>query len=393
MKTIALVLAAGKSRRMQNRTIPKQYLPLGNSTILREVILSLKNNPEIDNVLCVINKNDVELYRESVYDIDILSPVFGGKYRNESIYNGLMALEEFRPENVIIHDASRPFLDKELLKGVVRNLEYCDAVIPAIKEEGIFKSSKSGNIIEDSVNTEAAWKIQTPEGYRFETILELYKEHEGEYFNGPASLFEVAGLPVNIIPGSKKNFSIRNVDDYEIARSIHLSRMCDSLDEIRVGNSFEICNFKPKTKKGAKVTLFGMGIPMNRETFFDTEYLGLNAIADSILGALGEGCVYRSCLTYDSEKKTRKPLNIKDLLRLLDKRNATINNIDTTVVCNAVDLSPYVGPMKVKLSILFNIPENKVNIKSSYTEDLNAFKEGSGGIFLSIVCCLRVRHC
>ena len=93
MKTIALIVASGRGKRMRNSySVPKQYLPLGKSNVLRETILKFKNHVKIDNVLCVIHPEDLSLYNESIYDFEVLNPVFGGNTRNDSIREGLKAL-------------------------------------------------------------------------------------------------------------------------------------------------------------------------------------------------------------------------------------------------------------------------------------------------------------
>jgi len=389
MKTIAIIIAAGKSKRMQNHySVPKQYLPLGKSTILRESILKFKNHPDVSDVLCVIRKEDLPLYEESTVDLDILNPVIGGDNRLESIYEGLKALEEFAPTNIIIHYANRPFVDKEIITGVIKHLDYCDAVVSAIKEEETIKVSKSGNIIESSFNEKTIWKLQTPEGYKYTILYNLFKEEGSEFFNDIPTMFENAGLPVSIIPGSKKNFEIINQDDYEKAQAIYSLSLEETKSvEIRVGNSFNYYNLTKTTKDKGGFWLFGVKIPLNMKIEAENpKDIGLDTIGDAIIGAIGLGCAY--CCPHNKNKRQTKE-NLRFVSKLLNKRSAKINNIDITCNCNILNICKYKKAMAEEIASQLNIPRERINIKnsgSSFTNLLNDNKK----LVIFVITCIKI---
>ncbi len=141
-RVVALITACGRGTRLNiDSEIPKQYLPLGNMTMLRYTISSFLDNKNIDDVICVINKNDIELYNEAVSGLDLMNPIIGGKTRQESILNGLKSLanEESIPEYILIHDAVRPFVSKKLINGIIEKLKTHPAVIPAIAVDDTVK--------------------------------------------------------------------------------------------------------------------------------------------------------------------------------------------------------------------------------------------------------------
>ena len=110
MKVIALITASGRGNRFNNSDgIPKQYMPLAGFPMLRHTILAFLNHPQIDEVICTINKDDEKLYEEAVIGLDLLDPVIGGQTRQESVRIGLEALKEYEMQLKEMEDAMEAF--------------------------------------------------------------------------------------------------------------------------------------------------------------------------------------------------------------------------------------------------------------------------------------------
>src|SRR3989338_1513838 len=165
-KTIALITTSGRGVRFGFDGIPKQYLPLAGVPMLRHSILAFLNHPQIDDVICVINKDDVALYEDAVIGLDLLNPVFGGETRQVSVRKGLEALKEYKPDKVLIHDGVRPFVSKRIITGILEKLDTHPAVIPAIAVEDTIKKYGDGKI-EWTLERQDLWRAQTPQGFLF----------------------------------------------------------------------------------------------------------------------------------------------------------------------------------------------------------------------------------
>ncbi|MFP6756506.1 MAG: 2-C-methyl-D-erythritol 4-phosphate cytidylyltransferase, partial [Alphaproteobacteria bacterium] len=61
---VALVLAAGRARRLRDKT-PKQYLALAGKPLLRRTLEAFTVHPRIDRVRAVIHPDDRELYERA----------------------------------------------------------------------------------------------------------------------------------------------------------------------------------------------------------------------------------------------------------------------------------------------------------------------------------------
>src|SRR5215472_12559500 len=114
----ALVLAGGSGSRFGSG-LPKQYLPLGGSSVLRHAVSAFAGHPQIAGVLVPIRPEDRAIYAAAVAGLSLLPPVLGGRERQDSVRLGLEALAEHRPEQVLIHDGARPFPDAALIDRVL----------------------------------------------------------------------------------------------------------------------------------------------------------------------------------------------------------------------------------------------------------------------------------
>src|SRR6185312_12372872 len=101
--TCALIVAAGRGTRFGG-TLPKQYLPLGGTTVLRHAVAALAMHPRIDGVQAVIRDEDRAHFEGSVAGLAVLPPVPGGAARQDSVRLGLEALLPHDPARVLIHD-------------------------------------------------------------------------------------------------------------------------------------------------------------------------------------------------------------------------------------------------------------------------------------------------
>src|SRR5580704_3085207 len=115
--TYALVLAAWRGMRFGG-TLPKQYLPLGGSSVLRHAVSAFAAHPRVDGVLVTIRPEDKREYDCAVEGLDLLAAVAGGAERQDSVRLGLEALTPYRPTRVLIHDGARPFPSSGLIDRV-----------------------------------------------------------------------------------------------------------------------------------------------------------------------------------------------------------------------------------------------------------------------------------
>ena len=132
-RTVALIVAAGRGRRM-GEALPKQFLPLAGQPILKRTIAAFLAEDWIDRVTVVINPDDRALYDAAIRgtgDDRLSVPVPGGATRAASVRLGLEALAAPAPDRVLIHDAARPFVSADLIAQVACALDEADGAFAA----------------------------------------------------------------------------------------------------------------------------------------------------------------------------------------------------------------------------------------------------------------------
>ena len=125
-----ILLAAGKSKRLKS-TEPKPYIKVNNRTLVEHNIEKIQNIKAIKKTVIVYNKK----HRKKLKNLGIknLIKVIGGKTRSQSTYLALKRIKNLKCSKVLIHDTARPNVSSKLIKNVIHNLKFHNAVIPAIK--------------------------------------------------------------------------------------------------------------------------------------------------------------------------------------------------------------------------------------------------------------------
>ncbi|MDQ6939081.1 MAG: 2-C-methyl-D-erythritol 2,4-cyclodiphosphate synthase [Verrucomicrobiota bacterium] len=137
--------------------------------------------------------------------------------------------------------------------------------------------------------------------------------------------------------------------------------------------------------EGRKLILGGVEIPFERglDGHSDADVL-LHAIADALLGAMGQGDIGKHFPNDDETIRGISSLEILSKVRtLLAGKNARTINIDATVVAEAPKLQPYIEEMRAKIAKVITCEVDRINIKATTNEGLGALGRGEGMIALA----------
>ena len=219
VKTIALIMAGGIGKRF-DASLPKQYLELGNKSILSHTMEAFCKHPDIDQVTCVIHPDAELLYEQYKFEHHKVShPVYGGDKRQDSVRNGLEAIQEEAPEYVLIHDAARPFVTNDIITASVESLKTHNASVPVYAIPDTIKRVEDG-LLAASVDRANIHIIQTPQNFHYDLIFQAHQEKKNVPVTDDTSLFQEMGLPVAAIPGDRDNIKITRKSDLDLAHHI-----------------------------------------------------------------------------------------------------------------------------------------------------------------------------
>jgi len=221
MKTVAIIPAAGSSKRMQNN-ISKQYLLLDGIPVLARTLGIFQRSPDIDEIFLIVPERDVEFACGSVvgkYGISKVSCILaGGRERQDSVRSGINALRSDH-DIVVIHDGVRPFISVELVHAAVLEASKAQAVTVGVPVKDTVKSINGRGIVVETLNRTHLWLTQTPQAFESDVIRKAYEAayRDNYYGTDDAALVERIGIRVMMIRGSYDNIKITTKDDIMLA--------------------------------------------------------------------------------------------------------------------------------------------------------------------------------
>ncbi|HXP06331.1 MAG TPA: bifunctional 2-C-methyl-D-erythritol 4-phosphate cytidylyltransferase/2-C-methyl-D-erythritol 2,4-cyclodiphosphate synthase [Stellaceae bacterium] len=368
--TYALVLAAGRGARFGG-SLPKQYLPLGGSSVLRHAVDAFSRHSRIDGVLVTIRPEDREVYDGALAGLDLLPSVFGGAERQDSVRLGLEALAAHRPERVLIHDGARPFPDAAMIDRVLDALDRAPAAIPGLPLGDTIKRV-NGETITETIDRTGLWRVQTPQGFRFEAILDAHRKAAGQALTDDAAVAEAAGIAPLIVAGSETNLKVTTTDDLAAAERLIAARQAD----VRVGQGFDVHPFGP----GDRLMVCGVEIPHSAGVVGHSDAdVGLHALTDAVLGAIGAGDIGMHFPPSDPQwKGASSDRFLAHAAGLVRDKGGSIAALDVTIICERPKIGPHRAAMVERVAAVCGVAADRVSVKATTTEKLGFTGRGEG---------------
>jgi 2-C-methyl-D-erythritol 4-phosphate cytidylyltransferase len=211
-------------------TIPKQFLTLGGVPILAHSLRVLEAVPAVASVILAVPEADRDYcLREIVtrYQLTkVTRVVAGGERRQDSVRHGLQEVEN-DADLVLVHDAVRPLITRDLVERAIQRAAEVGAAIVAIPMRDTVKQVGAGRLIEATVDRGRLWLAQTPQVFRAALLREAHrKAHlEGFHATDDAQLLEWMGHPVAVVDGSEENIKITRPQDLAIGEAVLAARM------------------------------------------------------------------------------------------------------------------------------------------------------------------------
>jgi 2-C-methyl-D-erythritol 4-phosphate cytidylyltransferase/2-C-methyl-D-erythritol 2,4-cyclodiphosphate synthase len=381
MKVAALIVAAGRGSRA-GPGAPKQYRLVAGEPVLRRTLAAFAGHSAISTILTVIHPEDAAAYEAAAQGIAKLRPaVPGGQTRQASVMAGLEALAGADvPEIVLIHDGARPFVSHRLISDCISALASHDGALAALPLTDTIRRG-TGGLAGETVPRDGLWRAQTPQAFRFRSILEAHRAAAGQDFTDDAAVAAMAGIDVALVTGDEDNFKITSAADIERAE-----RMLMRGGETRTGMGYDVHRFGP----GDHVWLCGVKVPHTAglEGHSDAD-VGLHALTDAILGAIGAGDIGKHFPPSDPQwKGASSDRFLAHAARLARDAGAAVSNADVTLICEAPKISPHTEAMRARIADIIGVDVSRVSVKATTTEGLG-FTGRREGIAAQAIATLR----
>ncbi len=216
-KIVAIVPAAGIGSRM-GAEIPKQYLKIGEQTILALTLELLLSHEKIDRVIVALHPKDNFFSSLSLAKHPKLHTVLGGSERADSVLACLNQVDE--PCWAMVHDAARPCLTHADIDKLIDSSSAFPhgAILASPVRDTMKRSDKQGNI-KETVCRDLLWHALTPQFFPVDLLRNNLRSALEAKVNitDEASAMEWAGVSPGLVCGRVDNIKITHPDDLQLA--------------------------------------------------------------------------------------------------------------------------------------------------------------------------------
>jgi 2-C-methyl-D-erythritol 4-phosphate cytidylyltransferase len=211
----AILVAAGKSARM-GAGVDKLFLKVAGRPVVAHTWQRFDEAECIGEIILVVREGRRRTFEELAVKYGFQKPfriVTGGMERQDSVWNGLLALS-VTAEVVAIHDAARPCVSDELITATVKRA--AQPVTDTIKE------SADGRLIERTLDRSKLWAVQTPQTFRVDVIRRAISAARQQRLNftDDTAACELIGQPVRLISRLSPNPKVTVPSDLPLIEAL-----------------------------------------------------------------------------------------------------------------------------------------------------------------------------
>ena len=210
--------------------------------------------------------------------------VDGGITRQGSVLNGLQSVSPASSDIILIHDAARCLVDRQLIERVVLSVAEYGTGIPGIPATSTYKICNDDLFVIRTPDRSNLYEVQTPQGFSAELIISAHERaaEEGLDCTDDAGILEHYHMPVKLVEGSVSNIKLTNRQDLIRARII----LQGDDSYMRVGMGFDV----HRLVSDRKLILCGVEIPFEFGLLGHSDAdVALHALMDAMLGACALG--------------------------------------------------------------------------------------------------------
>ena len=370
----AVLAAAGSSTRMG---FDKLSYPLGAHTVLEESMLAFDRCPQVNEIVLVVGKNAWSQARlaAAVCTTPVVL-VVGGATRAESVKAGVLVAHG---DIVAIHDAARPFVSQTVIQTALAAAERTGAAAPAVPVKDTIKQAVSGDgksvpadcLVQNTPDRSTLYAVQTPQCFdraKYLQALEQLPEEKARLVTDDCSLFELAGMPVQLVEGDYTNIKITTREDLLPYRKEDTA--------MRIGHGYDV----HKLVEGRDLILGGVHIPYEKGLLghSDADVLA-HAISDALLGAAALGDIGKHFPDTDPAYAGADSLKLaRAVVEVIAEKGYRVENVDATILCQAPKLAPHIPAMRQNLARALQMDVEDVSVKATTEEHLGFTGAGEG---------------
>lgn len=223
MKIAFIITAAGSGTRIsanKNKTLIK----ICGKTILEILLSRIINLENVNEIIITAKDSDIDKYNSiiNLFPQKNIRIIKGGKTRQKSVLNALMKVNN-ENDFIFVHDAARPFLDKNVFAELVNVLKHCDFAAPVLKaRDTLYELS---NEVLKKLDREKIFAIQTPQCFTKELSDKIinFLSNTNKIYTDESSIALDMGIKPVFVDGSIFLNKITWSEDLKMAEAIFKS--------------------------------------------------------------------------------------------------------------------------------------------------------------------------
>jgi 2-C-methyl-D-erythritol 4-phosphate cytidylyltransferase len=228
MRYYLVIPAAGSGKRFA-ASQPKQYAPLGSSTVIEHALMPFEADPDCAGIVVAVSADDATWQDIAARRTRLIETAIGGEQRAHSVRNALRALVGRARDDdwIMVHDAARPCftpgdlqtLKKELAAHPVGGLL---AVPLADTLKRALEPGTHSIHVDGTIDRNGLWRAATPQVFRFGVLLRALEAalDAQRMPTDEAQAIEWSGQRPQLVAGRADNIKVTTAEDLELASAI-----------------------------------------------------------------------------------------------------------------------------------------------------------------------------
>jgi 2-C-methyl-D-erythritol 4-phosphate cytidylyltransferase / 2-C-methyl-D-erythritol 2,4-cyclodiphosphate synthase len=377
---VTAIIAAGGSGRRLGASVPKQLLDVGGRTLLERSIEAFRSHPAVDEVIVAVPADMLAAppsclaWLDGARDVRLVA---GGERRQDSVANAFAAVSE-TVDIVLVHDAARPFVTRDVISRAIEGAVAHGAAIAAlpvsdtVKRVAIDEARVGGSVIVETLSREEIFLAQTPQAFRREVLQSAIAAGRSAEATPEATdeamLAERAGYRVHVVLGDPGNGKVTTAADLAGARA----RVEPGGGRVGVGYDLH------RLIEGRPLVLGGVTVPSERGALghSDADVI-CHAVTDAILGAARAGDIGQHYPDTDPRWKGASSIALlREVAALVRQRGLVVENVDVVVILERPKIGPHRDAIQSRLADALGIDASRVSVKGKTNEGMDAVGRG-----------------
>lgn len=353
MKKSAIIVAGGESSRFEKN---KMFATLYGKTLAEVTVGNFQGIA--DEIILVVNQKDIQRMTLLFCGTGV-KLTLGGHTRTQSVLCGLKALAS-DSDLVAIHDGARPYASPRLIKECYATAEKFGSAVPVVNAVDTVYIKEGDEV--RFTDKHKICNVQTPQTFLTAQIKEAYENRDAAtVYTDDSQVYLHRFGKIHFIQGETSNTKITYPSD---------------LYGTAIGVGFDA----HRLAEGRRLVLCGAEIPFDKglDGHSDAD-VAAHAIMDAVLSSIGErdiGVQFPD--TDDSYKNISSMTLMRRVADMAAAKKAAPQSVSCVIIAQQPKLADYIPQMVKNVADALGIPQSRVSVSATTTEELGITGEGKG---------------